>query len=450
MTRSICFGQGAASLELLETRICLAGMPVSSTADFSFPGLAFKPPIQSVAGPTSLLASADFNGDHFPDLIAADRGKDGARLLIGRGDGHFSLPPLAVVPPAGPAVTAVATGDFNGDHIPDAVFANDASSTNGTLTLLLGPYFLSGAQTFWVGARPTSLAVGDFNKDGNLDVMVGHGIQWSPQNTLAPARFGAGVLLGNGDGTFQGERQLPTLGPQTHVSAGDVNGDGVADAVFAGPNPLVLSPIGASLLYTVIGSNTGAFSVVQNAAFAGQLRGLAVGDLNRDGRADVAAVQTPAVSAAEAAASSESAAWTFLSSGDGKLVPVASVGTLMSDPAGTSIADFDLDGRPDVAVAGNSLLPTADVLPPGAVAVLRGVGGGKVAPPQLFRTFTVPAVQIVIDADSDRRPDIITGNANGVTALLNASRPIRPTPFVDASDGGISTADALSDLLAAD
>ena len=93
--------------------------------------------------------------------------------------------------PAGTNPTSVAAGDFNGDGKLDLVVANGGS---GNVSILLG----NGDGTFQthldygVASAPRSVAVGDFNGDGKLD--------------LAVANSGSGnisILLGNGDGTFQ-------------------------------------------------------------------------------------------------------------------------------------------------------------------------------------------------------------------------------------------------------
>jgi len=411
----------AGMLELLESRLCL-----DVSAAIAAP--SFTPPIHSLVGASTVLGSADFNRDRIPDLVSAPRGEDYGRLLYGTGDGRFNPPMIAVVLPTGPAVTAVATGDFTNDGIPDAVFANNPPNQNSTVTLLKGPNLLADARSFWVGAAPTSLAAADFNHDGNLDLLIAHAAPWTPQFSLAPPRYGAGLLLGNGDGTFRSERLVPTFGPQIHVTVADVTGDGLVDAVFGGSPPDYLGIPDQRFLFTLIGSKDEVYRVTTSRLFYGQMAGLTLGDMNRDGRADVAAIETPlSVVSLSATWPGESRAWVLLSRGDGSYIVSANVPTLIANPAGASLADFDRDGRLDLAVAGAHVLPTMDPLPPGAVSILRGARAGRLQPPILFRTVYVPQAQLTIDANLEGRPDIITGHAQGVTALLNATppRPIR-------------------------
>jgi hypothetical protein len=85
---------------------------------------------------------------------------------------------------------ALAIGDFNGDGKPDLAIAN---SGDNTVTVLFGNgsggFTAAAGSPFVVGAHPTSIAVGDFNGDGNLDLVTANAFD----NTVT-------VLLGNGSG----------------------------------------------------------------------------------------------------------------------------------------------------------------------------------------------------------------------------------------------------------
>ena len=95
---------------------------------------------------------------------------------------------------------------------------------NDSIVLLLGN--ADGAfgppSTYTVDADPSSLAIGDFNSDGYLDVVVSH----STTTT-------ASLLLGDGNGRFASSTPVPAAGPSEAVRTGDLTGDGVPDIVIA-------------------------------------------------------------------------------------------------------------------------------------------------------------------------------------------------------------------------
>jgi hypothetical protein len=113
-------------------------------------------------------------------------------VLLGNGDGTFQA---AMRSGLNYDPNSLAIGDFNGDHIPDVVAAG-SSNFVGTVSVLLG----NGDGTFQAPIDITvpsdfvsGVAVGDFDRDGRLDVVgVDRGV----------AR-GVFILLGNGDGTFR-------------------------------------------------------------------------------------------------------------------------------------------------------------------------------------------------------------------------------------------------------
>src|SRR5262249_23221838 len=144
----------------------------------------------------------DFNADGVPDLLTPNRLDGSVSVLLGNGDGSFQdarntaiegFPESGVRPPLD-----VAVGDFNGDGIQDLAGATlDRDTFLGSLSILLG----NGDGTFQAQTRvltteeflfvPTPL-VGDLNGDGRLDLVT---------TTFGDSTLG--VLLGNGDGTFE-------------------------------------------------------------------------------------------------------------------------------------------------------------------------------------------------------------------------------------------------------
>ena len=253
---------------------------------------AFKPapgsPFQVGTHPTSIVVG-DFNGDGWPDLAVLNQASiniPGVTVLMGYGAGGFAPAPT------GPATSisnpqAIAVGDFNRDGRSDLAVAGSACDATlhcaSVVTVLLGNISngfnatFSNGTPFSVHGNPLSLVVGDFNGDGNLDLAVGEQFPNAVEVFLGPSVGSAGV-------TFP-------LGPQPDsLAVGDFNGDGVQDLA-------VVSNIGNTV--TVFqGSGPFAFALttpwgnpfVAETAPAPALHSIAVGDLNGDGRPDLAVV----------------------------------------------------------------------------------------------------------------------------------------------------------------
>ena len=142
------------------------------------------------------MAVGDFNKDGSPDLVTANYTANNVSVLLGDGSGGFGS---ATNFPVGTTPWSVTVGDLNRDGNPDLVTANYLSDR---ISVLLGngsgSFGSATIFTFPVGTGPTSVAVGDFNKDGNPD--------------LATANYGnstVSVLLGNGSGGFGSATSFP-------------------------------------------------------------------------------------------------------------------------------------------------------------------------------------------------------------------------------------------------
>jgi hypothetical protein len=270
------------------------------------------------------VAVADLRNIGIQDLVVTNF-NDSVSVLLGNGDGTFQAAVNYATPPA---PTFVAVGDFNGDHILD-IATLEVDGTCHCVSVLLG----NGDGTFQEPAVTTNLpdpasaiAIGDFDRDGKLDVaatwffgtaagvdiLVGNGdgtFRVGGTYPLAAAGVlpftaadlrgngkldlaipggdqGVGVLLGNGDGTFQPVVYYGTLvAAAFSVAAGDVNGDGKPDLVVGAAsciNMCSLSPVEVFL-----GNGDGTF---QSAVtyHAGKSNGeVAVGDFNGDKKLDV-------------------------------------------------------------------------------------------------------------------------------------------------------------------
>jgi hypothetical protein len=163
------------------------------------------------------ITLGDFNGDGNLDLAVANGNSANVSVLLGKGDGTFQP---AVNYPTGVFPDGIAAGDFNGDGKLDLAIAN-----NTNVTVMLG----NGDGTFQTGVNyatdfgSRAVAVGDFNGDGKVDLAVA--------NYGESTGYGGdvSVLLGNGDGTFQKAVNYTAGGTPVSLAVGDFNSDGQPD-----------------------------------------------------------------------------------------------------------------------------------------------------------------------------------------------------------------------------
>ena len=197
------------------------------------------------------VAAGDFNRDGRQDLAVVHSGSNAVSIWLSNGGGGFTQSAGSPFP-VGTTPVAIAVGDVNGDGILDLAVANLGSST---ITLLLGNaaggFTAATGGLIVTGSAPRSIAMGDFNGDGNLDIVTAN----SGSNNIT-------VLLGNGSGGF-----APALGsPFAAGSApwsivtGDFNGDGMAD--------LAVANNGSNNVTILLGTGGGAFTAASGSPFA--------------------------------------------------------------------------------------------------------------------------------------------------------------------------------------
>jgi hypothetical protein len=326
------------------------------------------------------VVAADFNRDGLIDLAVTNPHNlsNNVSILLNAGGGVFSP---AVNFSAGDAPLGIATGDFNRDGNPDLVVANENSS-NFSLLLGNGAGGFAAPLNFFAGNQPFDIAVGDFNRDGNPDVAVANA-----------AGASVSIFLGNGAGSF-GPQTLVAVPPVPFALAvTDSDRDGILDILVAGQT-------GATLLR---GNGAGGF--VSSALFAGNLNSAATGDLDSNGVPDALFTQS-AFPTGSLVVLHDFAAPTTLSG-------------FATIPDSVAVGDLNGDGHPDVLVGDRS----TPVGVPDQIFVLAGSASGTLGAPAAFTVGDGARSIVVADFDHDGRPDLAVacGDSNAVVVLLNTT-----------------------------
>jgi hypothetical protein len=225
--------------------------------------------VYALAGDGASVAVGDFTGHGNLDLAVAETDKNAIGILLGNGNGTFGSETDYA---SGPAPTSLAVGDVDGDGKLDLITANSGGSVsvilgkgNGSfqspLTTSLpawSPPSYNGLSPLPLQQNATSIAVGDFNRDGKLDLAVTANSSYTalvqaggPYGGYLYAPYYRGnvnVLLGHGDGTFADAEIIPVnyggdasaVGP---VAVGDFNGGSWPDLAVADRTAIDYVPV---------------------------------------------------------------------------------------------------------------------------------------------------------------------------------------------------------------
>ncbi len=356
--------------------VLINATPVGGPADF----LRLNPDAAAANGPTS-VAIGDLDRNGMLDLAVANHLSNDVSVLLGNGDGTFGPHSEFGI---GPECYSVAIGDLNRDGIPDLATASYATQS---ISVLIG----NGDGTFGArsdiatGSPSTAIAIGDLNQDGKLDLAVTHDVPL------------VSVLLGVGNGTFGSHADFTTGDVPTWVAVGDVDREGRLDLVVANASSATVS-----VLLNNLSQETGPLAFVNTAPPVGPGSlpiDVAIGDLNRDGKLDLAvgSAQSRIVSV-------------LLGDGEGAFSPYSIFGT-GGESYSVAIGDLNLDGKPDLVTA-NAFYNT--------VSVLLGNGDGTFGPYGDFPVGNFPYSVAIGDVNRDGIPDVAVANqsASTVSVLL--------------------------------
>jgi hypothetical protein len=369
------------------------------------------------------VALGDFNNDKRLDLAVVNFHDSTVSVLLGKPDGTFGP---AVNAGTGVSPIALAVGDFNGDGKLDIATVN---SYDDDISVLLGngdgtmqaarsvtlpgefpPGYTGGTA---LPQRPTSVAVGDFNTDGKLDLTVTGFTSYSypgyPGWSTDYHNY-ANVLLGHGDGSFTSSDAKLLNGRFSSVAVGDFNGD-------AKPDLEVLEDVSATIL---LGNGDGTLQAPVSSTNTLAIA-VAVGDFNADGKPDLAAQSYHSLSVS-------------LGNGDGTF-QTATAYDLGPTPLSVAVGDVNADGKLDLVATSYSGDAFSGFT--SYAHVLLGYGNGTLAAAQATTLASGRPFAVALgDLNGDGLIDVATANydTNDATVLLNAGDWVLPPPTLSISE----------------
>jgi hypothetical protein len=335
------------------------------------------------------ITSADLNGDGKKDFVVGNAYSSNINIYLGNGNGQFTTAPGSPML-IGNGVISNAIADFNNDGKPDIATANynggnisiNLGTGTGSFTPASIPMYATGSLPYWIEA-------GDFNNDGNMDLV-----------TVAASAGKVYVFLGAGNGTFSQSVGSPyTTGTMPyHVSIGFFNADNIPDFAVANGSSANVS--------VFIGTGTGSFTIASGSPYSvgSEPRTISVKDINNDSKADLIVANgtgnTISVLLGQATGSFTNAAGSPIS-----------IGTYAYQ---TAIADYDSDGKMDIAVTNNGSNTMI-------VLLGNGTGGFTQTINSPISVGTQPQAICTNDFNGDGKADLLIGDfgSNKLTVFMN-------------------------------
>lgn len=378
---------------------------------------------RSVPTPAGAAALADMDGDGKLDLLAL--GSSAVQLDLGLGDGSFADP----IGGMGGGATRIFVGDFNHDGIKDFVFGGGSAIQPCSFRLGLGGGAIGPLRILDSGQSERLLAVGDWNGDGNDDVLLG------TNNSMT-------VFYGGAEPLFSVRGAVPGPSSETMGAAVDADGDGHLDAVFASDQmpgvavavgngdgtfgtdpgtsyPLPYAPVQVEVAdldgdlqldaAARVGNNLDTYLTgVNGAPIPGATIALprtagrfGLRDMNGDGRVDVVALLL-----------SPAAVKSYLRQSDGSYLGVTEHATATSSPLTVATGLLDANLYPD-AVVGES----------GTMSTFVGLGNGTFQSTYYTVAASQPSKVVIAEVTGDGQPDAVVEDGGNILVHPGTGHP---------------------------
>ncbi|WP_246096603.1 FG-GAP-like repeat-containing protein [Paenibacillus sinopodophylli] len=387
-------------LKLIVLCLCLFSLilPITALGKSNFEGAENI----GLGAQPNAAAVGDFNKDGLPDLVTANSYENQVSILLNDRSGLYQEKHY----PVGIKPIDVAVGDLNGDNIVDVVTANSGDGASNihssTVSVLIGEaggefkstvnYSVYIDSVDYNTFTPSSVTIGDFNKDSFMDLAVSNRDSLTNEHHIV-------LLLGEApqlDGTLAFSEPIPIrVGYEpSSITAGDINGDGNLDFIITHSSEGKVSVL----------TNNGNLTAMSTTEYpiGNNPRTSVIGDINGDGHADIVAVTTgdsAGISILQGdGQGSFTSAVKFKTSCPNSYVPA------LDDPYSLALADLDGDGDLDLAVGCSEAAQ---------VSILLNNSAGSVLSLQAADRYAVQGSysQVVIaDFNSDHKLDVVAAN----------------------------------------
>lgn len=353
-------------------------------------------PISTGSGAISVVA-ANLNGAGGLDLAVANQGANNVSILLGNGSGGFTPAggsPVSV----GVDPVAVVAANLNGAGGLDLAVVNENAANPGdvgSVSILLGNgtggFSNAAGSPIAVGGpdgAPQSIAVGDLNGTGGLDLAV-----------VNEGANNVSILLGNGSGGFAPGSSVTVGSLPQSIATGLFNADAILD--------LAVVNEGTNNVSILLGNGTGGFTPGSPVSTGAAPSDVGTADVNADAKADLIVANTDGNSVS-----------ILLGSGTGGFSNAAgSPVTGLNGPEGSAVADYNADGKLDLAVANTGSTNLS-------ILVGNGLGGFSASGSPL-PAAGAPTTIVAANLNGDTKPDLAVANydTGNVTVQLNTTLP---------------------------